>query len=103
MDSQATLALIGASGCVSGLLAAYLMLKPCEPVAITLPGFDVRLATYWAVGGWILLQLFQFLWHADEESFATLAQAGGADRRRHRVLAAVPARDRIVQMPSLAQ
>ena len=54
------------------------MLKPCEPVAITLPRLDVRLATYWAVGGWILLQLFQFLWHADEEIFATLAQAGGA-------------------------
>jgi membrane associated rhomboid family serine protease len=77
MDSQATLPLLGASGCVSGLLAAYLMLKPCEPVAITLPRLDVRLATYWAVGGWILLQLFQFLWHADEETFATLAQPGG--------------------------
>jgi membrane associated rhomboid family serine protease len=77
MDSHATIALIGASGCVSGVIAAYLMLEPCEPVLIAVPGFDVRLATYWAVGGWILLQLFQFLWHGDEESFSPLAQAGG--------------------------
>lgn len=77
MDSHATIALIGASGSVSGVIAAYLMLEPCEPVVITLPGLDVRLATYWAAGGWVLLQLFQFLWHDDEESFSALAQAGG--------------------------
>lgn len=78
MDSDATTVLIGAQGCVSGVLAAYLMLKPCEPVVIKLPGLDVRLAAYWAIGGWILLQLFQFLWHGDDESFSTLSQAGGA-------------------------
>jgi membrane associated rhomboid family serine protease len=54
------------------------MLKPCEPVSIALPGLDVQVAMYWAVGSWILLQLFQFLWHSDEETFSTLAQAGGA-------------------------
>jgi membrane associated rhomboid family serine protease len=77
-DSHATVALVGASGCVSGVIAAYLMLKPCEPVSIALPGLDVQVAMYWAVGSWILLQLFQFLWHSDEETFSTLAQAGGA-------------------------
>lgn len=77
MDSHATIALIGASGCVAGLIAAYLMLEPCEPVTISLPRFDLRIATYWAAGSWVLLQLFQFLWHGDEESFSTLAQAGG--------------------------
>ena len=54
------------------------MLRPCEPVAITLPGLGVRLATYWAIGSWLLLQLFQFLWHGEAESFTTLSQAGGA-------------------------
>jgi membrane associated rhomboid family serine protease len=77
MDSHATIALLGASGAVSGVIVAYLMLKPCEPLEITLPGLDLRMAVYWAVGGWLLLQLFQYLWHADEESFSTLAQAGG--------------------------
>ena len=77
MDSHTTLPLLGASGCVSGVIAAYLMLKPCEPLEITLPGLDVRMAVYWAVGGWLLLQLFQYLWHADEETFSTLAQPGG--------------------------
>ena len=78
MDSHATIALLGASGSVSGVIMAYLMLKPCEPLEIALPGFNLRLAVYWAVGGWLLLQLFQYLWHAEEESFSSLAQAGGA-------------------------
>jgi membrane associated rhomboid family serine protease len=78
MDQYATIALLGASGSVTGVIAAYLMLKPCEPLEIALPGLDVRMAIYWAVGGWLLLQLFQFLWHSDEEAFSTLAQAGGA-------------------------
>jgi membrane associated rhomboid family serine protease len=77
IDNHATIVLLGASGSVSGVIAAYLMLRPCEPVTIGLPGHDVRLAIYWAVGGWILLQLFQYLWHSDEETFATLAHAGG--------------------------
>lgn len=77
MDGDATIALIGASGSVSGVIAAYLMLEPCEPVTIALPRLEVRIATYWAVGSWALLQLFQFLWHTDEESFTTLAQVGG--------------------------
>src|SRR5262245_46227642 len=77
MYSHATIALLGASGSSSGVIVAYLMLKPCEPVEITLPGLDLRMAVYWAVGGWLLLQLFQYLWHGDEESFSTLAQAGG--------------------------
>lgn len=78
MDTHATLTLLGASGCVSGVITARLMLKPCEPMAVALPGVDLRFATYWAVGGWILLQLFQYLWHSDEESISSLAQAGGA-------------------------
>ena len=77
MDPHATVALLGASGCVSGMIAATLMLKPCEPVTIALPRIDIHVAAYWAVGSWILLQLFQFLWHSEEEAFATLAQAGG--------------------------
>jgi membrane associated rhomboid family serine protease len=77
IDPQATVALLGASGCVSGLIAATLVLKPCAPVTITLPRLHIRVAMYWAVGCWILLQLFQYLWHSDEETFSTLAHAGG--------------------------
>jgi membrane associated rhomboid family serine protease len=77
-DSQTAIPLIGASGSVTGLIVAYLMLKPCDGVSIALPRVDITMATYWAVGGWVLLQLFQYLWHSDEEMFSTLAQAGGA-------------------------
>lgn len=77
MDPHATITLLGASGSVSGVIAAHLMLKPCDPVRIAMPRFDVRIANYWAIGGWILLQLFQYLWHSEEEVFASLAQPGG--------------------------
>lgn len=77
VNTDATITLLGASGCVSGVIVAYLMLKPCEPLEITLPRLDVRMAVYWAVGGWLLLQLFEFLWHSEEEAFSTLGQAGG--------------------------
>lgn len=78
IDTHATLPLIGASGCVTGIIVAYLMLKPCEGVHLRLPRIDLTVATYWAVGGWLLLQLFQYLWHTQEEVFSTLAQTGGA-------------------------
>lgn len=77
MDPGATIALLGASGAVSGVIAATLVLKPCDPVTVRLPRLEIRLPAYWAVGSWILLQLFQYLWHTDEETFSTLSQAGG--------------------------
>jgi len=77
VDPHATVALLGATGSVSGVIAATLVLKPCDPVTIALPRLQIRIAMHWAVGSWILLQLFQFLWHSDEETFSTLAQAGG--------------------------
>jgi membrane associated rhomboid family serine protease len=42
IDNHATIVLLGASGSVSGVIAAYLMLRPCEPVTIGLPGRDAR-------------------------------------------------------------
>ncbi|WP_051444278.1 rhomboid family intramembrane serine protease [Afipia sp. P52-10] len=77
LDGGATLPLLGASGCVAGVVAAYLMLKPCEGVHLALPRFDVHLSTSWAVGSWGLLQLFQVLWHREDEAFAMLAHGGG--------------------------
>lgn len=76
-DTHATIPLVGASGNIAGLLTAYLMLKPCEPVAV--PSFRGRfmIASYWAIGVWILLQLFQFLWHGEEEMFTNQAFLGG--------------------------
>ena len=96
-DGGATVALLGASGAVSGVIAGYLMVRPCEPLAVPIGRFELRIAAYWAVGGWLLLQLFQFLWHSEEEVFSTLAQAGGALGGAIAFFALVPRGTRLFQ------
>ena len=53
--------LIGASGAVSGVLGAYLLLYPHARVLVVIPfGFflhSMRIRAAWVLGGWFLLQL----------------------------------------------
>lgn len=53
--------LIGASGAVSGVLGAYLLLYPHARVLIVIPfGFflhSMRVRAVWVLGGWFVLQL----------------------------------------------
>jgi membrane associated rhomboid family serine protease len=60
LDIHSTTPLIGASGAISGVLAAYLMLRPCAKVSVFVLRAVVRVRAYWVIGGWILLQLFYF-------------------------------------------
>jgi membrane associated rhomboid family serine protease len=60
LDAHSTTPLIGASGAISGVLAAYLMLRPCAKVSVFVLRAVVRVRAYWVIGGWILLQLFYF-------------------------------------------
>jgi len=60
LDVHSTTPLIGASGAISGILAAYLMLRPCAKVSVFVFRVVVRVQAYWVIGGWILLQLFYF-------------------------------------------
>lgn len=76
-NSETTLPLIGATGSVSGLMVACLMLKPCGEMAFNMPGGMQRVPSYWIVGSWLLIQLFQYLWWHTEDEFSTLAQPGG--------------------------
>jgi membrane associated rhomboid family serine protease len=58
LNPQSTVPLVGASGSISGILAAYLLLRPCAKVSIFFFRMIVRVRAYWVIGGWILLQLF---------------------------------------------
>jgi membrane associated rhomboid family serine protease len=58
VNMRSTTPLVGASGAVSGILAAYLMLRPCAKVSIFFLRVVIRVRAYWAIGGWVLLQLF---------------------------------------------
>ena len=55
-------ALIGASGAVSGVIAAYLMLHPRVGVwVLALKFIPLRITAAWALGLWILLQIAMVL------------------------------------------
>ena len=68
--------LVGASGAISGILAAYLMLRPCAKVTVFVLRAVIRVQAFWVIGGWILLQLFYFGSHTDD-SVAYAAHLGG--------------------------
>jgi len=78
------LPLIGASGAIAGVLAAYLMFRPCQKVLVFIPYFIVwfvlrpitRLDAVWVLGGWVLIQL----WHISvqsQDNVAYMAHVGG--------------------------
>jgi membrane associated rhomboid family serine protease len=76
--------LIGASGAIAGVLAAYLMFRPCQKVSVFLPWFIlwffvrpvVRLDAYWVLGGWMLAQLWSISVQT-EDGVAYMAHVGG--------------------------
>jgi membrane associated rhomboid family serine protease len=76
--------LIGASGAIAGVLAAYLMFRPCQKVMVFLPWFPVwlifrpvvRLDAYWVLGGWLLLQFWQISARTHDD-VAYMAHVGG--------------------------
>lgn len=72
-DPQSQVPMIGASGAISGVLGAYLLLYPHARVLVLLPlGFyltTLRLKAGWVLGFWFVMQLFS--------SAASAGQQGG--------------------------
>jgi membrane associated rhomboid family serine protease len=57
---QSNVPLVGASGAIAGVIAAYLMIRPCAKITVLIFGFiPIKLASYWVLGFWILTQV----WH----------------------------------------
>lgn len=79
-----TIPLIGASGAIAGVLAAYLMFRPCQKVMVFVPYFllwfiirpVVRLDAFWVLGGWAVIQIWHISMFAPSE-VAYMAHAGG--------------------------
>ena len=76
-DSPAPL--IGASGAVAGVMAAYLLLFPRARIWILLfLRIPLRISAVWAVGGWFLLQVINVLLTTQEDvQVAWWAHIGG--------------------------
>lgn len=77
MSDASSAPLIGASGAVAGVLGAYLVLYPRARVWILIMfRIPLRIPAYWALGGWILLQIF-FVVISDDSNVAWWAHIGG--------------------------
>jgi membrane associated rhomboid family serine protease len=61
MNPAASIPMVGASGAISGVLGAYLLLYPRAPVTVIVPlgiiFWPFRLSAFWVVGLWFALQL----------------------------------------------
>lgn len=78
-DPDSAIPMIGASGAISGVLGAYLLLYPRARVLVALPLvvvlYTVRLPAAWVLGLWFAMQLFSEL--------AAPAGGGGVAFRAH--------------------
>lgn len=70
--------LVGASGAVSGVIAAYLMLHPHVRVwVLVLWRIPLPLKAVWVLGFWVILQVFSVLTASPDDSVAWWAHIGG--------------------------
>ena len=68
---------IGASGSVAGIVAAYLMLHPRVKIwVLALWRIPLRITAFWVLGFWVLLQIFSAI-TANGEGIAWWAHVGG--------------------------
>jgi membrane associated rhomboid family serine protease len=59
---ESNVPLVGASGAIAGVIAAYLMIRPCAKVTVLIfLAIPIRLASYWVLGFWILTQVWHVL------------------------------------------
>lgn len=61
MDPASTIPMVGASGAISGVLGAYMLIYPKAKVTVIVPigiiFYPFRIAAVWVVGAWFAMQL----------------------------------------------
>lgn len=75
-DPSSTTGLIGASGAIAGVIAAYLLFRPCAKVTCLLGLIPLRLRAYWIIGGWAIWQ-FVDVANRTDDGVAYWAHVGG--------------------------
>jgi membrane associated rhomboid family serine protease len=75
-DAHSQTPLIGASGAISGIVIAYLMLRPCAKITALVFGIPLRISAYWIIGVFIFLQ-FLNLRSASASDVAYWCHVGG--------------------------
>jgi membrane associated rhomboid family serine protease len=75
-DPSSTTGLIGASGAIAGVVAAYLLFRPCAKVTCLLGLIPLRLRAYWIIGGWAIWQFVEVA-SREQDGIAYSAHIGG--------------------------
>jgi len=75
-DPGSRLSLIGASGAVAGVVAAYLLFRPCEKVTVLVFVVPVRIRSFWVIGGWAIWQVLEVA-SRQHDGVAYWAHVGG--------------------------
>ncbi|MEP3431634.1 MAG: rhomboid family intramembrane serine protease [Roseibium sp.] len=77
LDANSEVPLVGASGAVSGLVAAYLMLHPRVKIWVLAFGrIPLRLTSIWVLGAWVIFQFVNVAMASDSQ-VAWIAHIGG--------------------------
>ena len=72
-----TTPMVGASGAIAGVMAAYLMIRPCAKIEVLAVVWPLAVRAYWVIGIWIALQVVNVGSYADD-GIAYWAHIGGA-------------------------
>jgi membrane associated rhomboid family serine protease len=75
-DPGSRVPLIGASGSISGVVIAYLMLRPCAKLTALVFAIPLRISAYWIIGVFIFIQFIN-LGSATKSDVAWWCHIGG--------------------------
>jgi len=75
-DPSSKIDLIGASGAVAGVIAAYLIFRPCSKVTVLVGVVPLRLRSFWVIGGWAIWQVVEVA-SRSQDGIAYWAHVGG--------------------------
>jgi membrane associated rhomboid family serine protease len=92
--------LIGASGAVAGVIAAYLMYRPCEKVTVLLGLIPLRVRAFWVIGSWAIWQVIEAA-SRNQDGVAYWAHVGGLATGAVLFLAMRPAGTRLFECTRL--
>ena len=73
---HSTVAAVGASGAISGVVIAYVMIRPCAKVEVLIVIIPVALSAYWVIGLFVLSQVWNVVAHT-QDGVAYWAHIGG--------------------------
>ena len=81
-EPQAGIPMVGASGAISGVLGAYVLIYPRARITVIIPLgvllYPTKISSFYVVGFWFILQLFSALMaQPGEPGVAWLAHVGG--------------------------